>query len=94
MEDWAVKDETKKAYDKVGETAQLPGNFLKAAWIMDLLGYKEEEIKAAGPDVYNFQGVGNPHIHANIQPGDKVLDVGSGLGIDSIIACYATGPSG
>ncbi len=78
----------------MGETAQLQGNLLKAAWIMDHLGYKEEEIKAAGPDAYNFQGVGNPHLHAKIQPGDKVLDVGSGLGIDSIIACHATGPTG
>ena len=49
-----MKDETKKAYDKVGETAQLQGNLLKAAWIMDHLGYKEEEVKAAGPDAYNF----------------------------------------
>lgn len=44
--------------------------------------------------MYNFQGVGNPHIHANIQPGERVLDVGSGLGIDSFIAADAVGPEG
>lgn len=93
-DDWMVKEETKKAYDKVGETATLPGSLLKAAWIMYHLGYTEEEFKVAGPDAYNFQGVGSPHLHANIQPGEKVLDVGSGLGIDSIIACHATGPDG
>jgi SAM-dependent methyltransferase/uncharacterized iron-regulated protein len=94
LDEWSVKEETKKAYDRVGETATLPGNFLKAAWIMYNLGYTEEEFKAAGPDAYNFQGVGNPHLHAKIQPGEKVLDVGSGLGIDSMIACHATGPEG
>jgi SAM-dependent methyltransferase len=78
----------------VGDTANLPGNKLKAAWIMYHLGYTEKQFEDAGPDVYNFQGVGNPHLHAKIQPGETVLDVGSGLGIDSMIACHATGPNG
>ena len=94
IEEWDVKEETKNAYDKVGDTANIPGNSLKAAWIMHSLGYTEEEFHAAGPDVYNFQGVGNPHLHAKIQRGETVLDVGSGLGIDSTIACHATGPEG
>jgi len=90
----AIKEETRKAYDKVGESAALPGNALKAAWIMYSMGYSEEQFNAAGSDVYNFQGVGNPHIHANIRRGERVLDVGSGLGIDSFIATHATGPEG
>lgn len=94
IDGWDVKEETKNAYDKVGDTANIPGNSLKAAWIMHSLGYTEEEFNAAGPDVYNFQGVGNPHLHAKIQKGETVLDVGSGLGIDSTIACHATGPEG
>jgi len=94
IQEWEVKDETKNAYDKVGDTANIPGNKLKAAWIMHSMGYTEEQFNAAGPDVYNFQGVGNPHLHANIQKGEIVLDVGSGLGIDSTIACHATGPEG
>lgn len=94
IEEWDVKEETKNAYDKVGDTANIPGNSLKAAWIMHSLGYTEEDFNAAGPDVYNFQGVGNPHLHAKIQKGETVLDVGSGLGIDSTIACHATGPEG
>lgn len=94
IEEWDVKAETKNAYDKVGETANIPGNSLKAAWIMHSMGYTEEQFNAAGPDVYNFQGVGNPHLHAKIQKGETVLDVGSGLGIDSTIACNATGPEG
>ena len=93
-DDWTIKEETKQAYDKVGKTANLPGNKIKAAWIMNHMGYNEEQLEAAGRAVYNFQGVGNPHLHAKIQKGETVLDVGSGLGIDSIIACHATGPDG
>jgi len=94
LNEWEIKEETKNAYNKVGDTANIPGNSLKAAWIMHSLGYTEKEFEAAGPDVYNFQGVGNPHLHAKIQPGEIILDVGSGLGIDSTIACHATGPEG
>ena len=91
----AAKAETKKAYDKVGESARLPGNIAKAAWIMYNMGYTEEQFHIAGPeDAYNFQGVGNPHVHAAIQPGETVVDIGSGLGVDSFIAQHATGPSG
>jgi SAM-dependent methyltransferase len=90
----AVKEETKNAYDRVGDTAGFTGNALKAAWIMHNMGYSEQDYQTAGPDAYNFQGVGNPHRHANIQRGEIVLDVGSGLGVDSIIASHAVGPDG
>ena len=89
-----VKEETRKAYDRVGESAALEGNKMKAAWIMHNLGYSEEQFLIAGSDVHNFQGVGNPHVHANIQEGERVLDVGSGLGIDSFIASHSVGPEG
>jgi arsenite methyltransferase len=39
-------------------------------------------------------GVANHLRHARIQPGDTVLDVGCGSGIDSILAAQRTGPSG
>jgi len=85
----AVKQETQEAYDRVGESAHIQGNAAKAKAIMSAMKYTSEQIATAGKDIHNFQGVGNPHIHANIQPGDVVLDVGSGLGIDSFIAYEA-----
>jgi SAM-dependent methyltransferase len=39
-------------------------------------------------------GVGNPVRHATLQPGEAVLDVGSGGGIDTILAARRVGPSG
>jgi ubiquinone/menaquinone biosynthesis C-methylase UbiE len=39
-------------------------------------------------------GVGNHLRYARIEPGDTVLDVGCGSGIDSILAARRTGPSG
>jgi len=39
-------------------------------------------------------GVGNPVRHADLAPGETVLDVGSGGGIDSILAAKRVGPTG
>ena len=39
-------------------------------------------------------GVGNHLRHAAIKPGEVVLDLGCGAGIDSVIAAHETGPSG
>jgi arsenite methyltransferase len=39
-------------------------------------------------------GVGNPVRYAFIEPGETVLDIGSGGGIDTILAAKRTGPEG
>ena len=39
-------------------------------------------------------GVGNHLRHADIEPGETVLDLGCGAGIDTIIAAHRTGSSG
>jgi hypothetical protein len=89
-----VKKETADAYNKVGNTAHLKGNIKKAKAVMTYLGYNEKEFEIAGEDAFNYQGVGNPHNFANIQAGEKVLDIGSGLGVDSFIAATLAGKEG
>jgi ubiquinone/menaquinone biosynthesis C-methylase UbiE len=44
--------------------------------------------------IASFAGVGNPHLRSNVQPGETVLDLGSGAGLDAIIAAQSTGPTG
>jgi arsenite methyltransferase len=39
-------------------------------------------------------GVASPLRHAGIEPGDTVLDLGCGYGIDTILAARRTGPAG
>jgi arsenite methyltransferase len=39
-------------------------------------------------------GVGNPVRYAFLQPGEVVLDIGSGAGIDTILAARRVGPEG
>ncbi len=40
------------------------------------------------------RGCGDPVSHANLQPGERVLDLGSGGGIDALIAAQLVGPGG
>jgi len=58
------------------------------------IGYTEEQAKAI-PDGANLGlGCGNPLAHADLRPGETVLDLGSGAGIDAFLAAREVGPSG
>jgi SAM-dependent methyltransferase len=41
-----------------------------------------------------FAGVGNPFFWGGPKPGDKVVDLGSGAGMDSFLAALWAGPTG
>jgi arsenite methyltransferase len=57
--------------------------------------YSEEELAELPPGVVDWAlGVGNPVRYAFLQPGETVLDIGSGAGIDTILAARRVGPEG
>jgi arsenite methyltransferase len=60
-----------------------------------LLGYPDDLIDTlpAGA-VESFAGTGNPFELGPLLPGERVLDIGSGAGFDSLIAARMVGPSG
>ena len=59
------------------------------------LGYDSDEVGGLPPSVTeSFCGVGNPFSIGPIKPGEAVLDLGSGAGMDSILAATRVGPSG
>jgi len=60
-----------------------------------IAGYGREELDGLPADaVVNSFGCGNPLAFSEVQAGDVVLDLGSGAGIDLIIAAKRVGPTG
>src|SRR5436305_10674809 len=58
------------------------------------MGYSDAEL-AAVPEGANLGlGCGNPQAIAAMQPGEVVVDLGSGAGFDCFLAAQQVGPSG
>ncbi|HTU03555.1 MAG TPA: arsenite methyltransferase [Candidatus Sulfotelmatobacter sp.] len=63
--------------------------------LAEMAGYGAEDL--AGLPVYVVEhsfGCGNPLAFSAVQPGQVVLDIGSGAGIDCLLAAEKVGPTG
>ena len=60
-----------------------------------LLGYPADQTDTL-PDsvIESFAGVGNPFVFGALGKGERVLDIGSGAGFDTLLAAYQVGGAG
>ena len=63
------------------------------AWAEDL-GYPAELANVPETAVESFAGVANPWKLGRLAPGERVLDLGSGAGTDSLVAAQMVGERG
>ncbi len=90
-----LKDEIIRMYQEVADNPNGEFHFFHGREAAELFGYVPEWLDRAPPGaVASFAGVGNPHERSNLQPGETVLDLGSGAGLDAIIASWRVGPTG
>ena len=60
-----------------------------------MLGYEDRWLEGIPePSIASFAGTGNPFSLGRLRRGARVVDVGSGAGIDSLIAAGMVGPEG
>lgn len=64
-----------------------------AVRFVQLAGYSDDQVKNMPEGVTSF-GCGNPINFINVKQGDVVLDLGSGSGLDLILAAGKVGPRG
>jgi SAM-dependent methyltransferase len=59
------------------------------------LGYQPLQLAGVPPaNLASFAGTGNPFLAGAIHPGETVVDIGSGAGMDALIAARLVGPAG
>ena len=91
----ALREQVREKYREVATDPTRTFHFHTGRPLAARLGYDTAAVDAL-PDraVESFAGVGNPFSLRSLDPGERVVDVGSGAGFDSFIAAGQVGPEG
>jgi arsenite methyltransferase len=87
----AIQDE----YREVAEHPDKGFHFHTGRRLTQIVGYKDEWLKGVSERaIESFAGTGNPFAMGELTAGERVVDVGSGGGIDSLVAARMVGQTG
>lgn len=89
-----LKREIRKTYASVSREPARDFIFPTGRGWADDLAYPEELARVPDEVAESFAGVANPFSLGRLQPGERILDVGSGAGTDSLVAALQVGPAG
>lgn len=91
-----LRSEVSEIYARVAAAPDGDFHFHRGpAYAAEFLGYDASELASLPPDATaSFAGVGNPHRIGPIQPGETVLDIGSGAAMDLLLAARKVGVRG
>ncbi len=91
----SLREAIRAEYAEVAEHPDKGFHFHTGRTLAGLLGYRDEWL-AGLPEaaIESFAGTGNPFSLGELRPGERVVDVGSGAGLDSLIAARMVGPTG
>ncbi len=87
----AIRDE----YAAVANEPQRGFHFHTGRSLAQLLGYADELLDGIPEEaISSMAGTGNPFALGQIRPGERVVDCGSGSGVDSLVAARLVGTGG
>jgi arsenite methyltransferase len=91
-----LKSEVRATYARVAENPDGDFHFHRGPqYAAEFLGYDLEELRALpGAATAPFAGVGNPFLMEPLSAGAAVIDLGSGAGMDCLLAGRRVGASG
>lgn len=82
-------------YEAVARNPEKGFHFHTGRPLTQILGYAEEWLQGIPETaIESFAGTGNPFSLGEIKPGEFVVDIGSGAGLDSLLAVRMVGPTG
>jgi arsenite methyltransferase len=98
MNETEIRDKVREHYADIAETGTTccsrESSCCDTENISQRLGYSEEDLASLPEQAEMGLGCGNPISFAGLQPGEVVVDLGSGGGIDCFLAARKVGPSG
>jgi SAM-dependent methyltransferase len=94
--DWGrLRQAIQEEYTAVAQDPDRGYHFHTGRPLASLLGYHKDWLEGLPEgSIASFAGTGNPFRIGDLQPGERVVDIGCGAGIDSLIAAKMVGPAG
>ena len=90
-----LREAIREEYEAVATRPEQGFHFHTGRPLAGMLGYDDDWLEGIPEaSIESFAGTGNPFSLGEIKPGERVVDVGSGAGIDSLIAAKMVGPEG
>lgn len=91
-----MKSTTEIIQQKYGETAQvgLSSDDVAVRAVAQAFGYSAQELSSIPAEANMGLSCGNPLATAHLKPGEVVVDLGSGGGLDVFLAARQVGPKG
>ena len=90
-----LREAIQEEYEAVACEPERGFHFHTGRSLAEILGYQSEWLDGLPEgSIESFAGTGNPFSLGALAPGARVVDVGCGAGIDSLIAARMVGPEG
>lgn len=90
-----LRDAIRVEYTHVAEDPAQGFHFHTGRRLAAILGYEQSWLEHLPEDtIASFAGTGNPFSLGELRPGERVVDVGCGAGIDSLIAARMVAADG
>jgi ubiquinone/menaquinone biosynthesis C-methylase UbiE len=91
----ALETKVKDMYTAVAESPHGEFHFEMGRAMAERLGYAPADLDRVPQEaIHSFAGVGYFFHLAALKPGERVLDLGSGSGMDTFVAALMVGPTG